>query len=133
MLFLIIIIAIALYAILIVWSKANMNSCETEEIYRFLGIGAVIVFMISFVLVWLNPVNIDNASAQNTMNLINTLLFAPINSLILLPYMASVKNREREEKITYEGANKRRIIAVIAFALILWIESGYLKSFQTMM
>lgn len=133
MFFIIALIVIALYALLFVWVKANMNSYEKSEIFRFIGIGGIIALVISIILVLMNKIELQNVQIQNTMNLVNICLFAPLNALILLPYIGRVLNKVKQKKMTKEKGKQKIIIGIIVFMIILMIESGYVKSFQDIM
>lgn len=128
--FLVGLIVIALYALLFVWVKANMNSFEKGKVIKWIVIGGVITLVISIILVIGNKIELQNKQIQNTMNIVNICILAPINALISLPYMASIRNRLKQKVITEEKAKRKWIIAIIIFVIILCIESGYVKSFQ---
>lgn len=133
MFFIIGLIVIALYALLFVWVKANMNSYERGDILKFIGIGAGITLVISMILVFMNKIELQNVQIQNTMNIVNICLFAPLNALIILPYLGSVLNRVKQKRMSKEKGKQKILIAIILFVIILMIESGYVKSFQDIM
>lgn len=129
---LIIIIVILLYAVLVLWTNANMYAFDKKTKIISIIVGIVITFIITTILVLTSGVPDVQAEIKTTMNIMNILLFSAINALIVVPTIAKIFNRKKTKELTNKQVKTQILIrAVIFFAMIL-IEISYLHSFQNM-
>ena len=75
-------------------------------------------------------INYDNPQMEKDIGNILILIFAGLNSLVVLPYMAKLLSRINDEEIEKNQVGKRIMVIVVVLLICLMMESGYLKDIQ---
>lgn len=129
--FLILFLSILLYTLAMVIIKCNMIGLKKEQKTKFILIGNVIIFMIT---VFIGGICATGIQAPKEMVQIarNTsiLLFAPINSVFLLPFLGSTISKYEQKEINERQLKKRLLMLAIFTIFAIWFEVGYIKNFQ---
>jgi hypothetical protein len=60
----------------------------------------------------------------------STFLFAPINTILALPYLGNLLNKIKQEKLKEYDFKKKLIIFAVILLLAVIIEKSYIKSFE---
>lgn len=129
---LVVIITIVLYAIAIAWTWQSLAFLENEKKIGVICIGVIGMLLIALVMFYISKsgVNYATVEIEKSVRNILVLLFAGLNSVIILPQIGRVLGKIYEDEITKEQASKRFIIIFIILILLVIFECGYMKSTQ---
>lgn len=127
------IFVIALFAVLIAFSLRMLSAFEMKEKMRICIIGIATCLIITNILFFISAggINYANSEMKNEAKKILVLVFAPINGLITMPYIAKLMNKIKLKEIEKEKARKNIVILGIIFLIICCIEILYLAQIQT--
>ena len=128
----ILLITIALYVILGVFICHNLYNSAKGLRIPFALIGIIVMGIITLIVfnISKNGVRYENMQMMADVRKMLVLLFTPINGLVVLPYLAYLVNKIKDEDITQDEFKKRTIVLTIIFLIILVFECSYLKSTQ---
>lgn len=129
---LVILTVIFLYAMVGTWTYYNMSNWDTKSKIAYTILGSILVAGITYLLVANNQVILENVEIANTMNRVTVWLLAPLNTLIVLPAMASNLNKYKAEQIDKKQLRNRLVFCMFIWILILWAETFYLKDTKNM-
>ncbi len=129
----IVIISLIIYVIAIVTIYTNTYYLEKDKRIKFILIGLVITYIMTIFIVLISSSNveIENKQYVAVANRISRLLFAPINSIMFLPYIGNVLNKYKNDALSGKQVRKRFIIIAIIAILIIFFEVDYIKNFET--
>ena len=127
----IILIMIIIYLVVIAWTWNNLEDLEKHKKIIIIGIGLLIVFIITNIIFAISKagINYQNAEIQKDVGNIMIALFTGVNALILpllFKNILKMKNGEMEETIF----KTKMGVGVIVFLLIMCLECGYIKDIQ---
>lgn len=125
-------ISIVMYIVAILMISSNTYEFEKQKKIKFILLGMVIIFFITWMIVEIssNGIQIENQSYLTIAKKTSIFLFAPINTIVCLPYLGYVINKYKQQTLTKEKVkNKIGIMCIIIF-VILMIEINYIKSFE---
>lgn len=125
-------ISIVMYIVAILMISSNTYEFEKQKKIKFILLGMVIIFFITWMIVEIssNGIQIENQSYLTIAKKTSIFLFAPINTIVCLPYLGYVINKYKQQALTKEKVkNKIGIMCIIIF-VILMIEINYIKSFE---
>lgn len=128
----IILISIILYIVAIVMTISNLYSFEKNEKIKFITIGLIVVLIITFIIVEISSIGIRNGNNNHiiTTKTTSILLFAPINLGLILPYVANLKNKEKQKQLDSKKIKKKIMWYTIIIVVCIIIEISYIKGFQ---
>ena len=128
----IILISIILYIVAIVMTISNLYSFEKNEKIKFITIGLIVVLIITFIIVEISSIGIRNGNNNHIIDTKTTsiLLFAPINLGLILPYVANLKNKEKQKQLDSKKLKKKIMWYTIIIVVCIIIEISYIKGFQ---
>ena len=72
----------------------------------------------------------ENPEMEKDIGNMLILIFAGLNSLIVLPYISKLLSRINDEDIEKNQVSKRIMVIIVVLVLCLIMESGYLKDIQ---
>ena len=127
------IIIIVLFAVLIGWTLNNLyNVNNVTAKIMFIVISTLLILLITFILfnISKNSIQYPNESMIKDVRNILVLTFAPVNGIIIIPFIAKQISRVRENSIEEDELKKKIILMSIIFILILILECMYLKNTQ---
>lgn len=127
----IILIMIIIYLVVIAWTWNNLEDLEKHKKIIIIGIGLLIVFIITNIIFAISKagINYQNAEIQKDVGNIMIALFTGVNALILpllFKNILKMRNGEMEETIF----KTKMGVGVIVFLLIMCLECGYIKDIQ---
>lgn len=130
--FIIAVISIAIYIIAILMVSTNIYEFKKEQKLNFIIIGVFAILIITWIIVALssNGIQVQQEGFLKTAKMVSVLLFAPINTIFVLPYLGNVLNKYKQEKIKEDQVRKRLLILGIALIIVIIIEANYIKTFE---
>ncbi|MCI9000615.1 MAG: hypothetical protein HFJ26_06935 [Clostridia bacterium] len=130
--FMIAIISIAIYLIAILMISTNIYEFQKEQKRNFIIIGvfAILIFTWMIVAFSSNGIQVSEGNFLKTAKMVSILLFAPINTIFVLPYLGNVLNKYKQERIKEEQVRKRLLILAVALLLVIIVEVNYIKTFE---
>ena len=128
----IIVATIILYLILLVFTWHNLDMLEGQAKIMYIAAGTVAMFIITLIVfnISTNGVQYENENMISSVRNILIAIFMPLNGLIVMPYIAYLLNKIKQEDITEEKFKKRMILIIVIFIVFLIFECNYLKSIQ---
>lgn len=127
------IIIIVLFAVLIGWTLNNLyNVTNVTAKIIFIIISTLLILLITFILFNISKSSIQypNESMVKDVRNILVLTFAPVNGIVIIPFIAKQISRVKENSIEEDELKKKIILMSIIFILILILECMYLKNTQ---
>ncbi len=130
--FMIAIISIAIYLIAILMISTNIYEFQKEQKRNFIIIGvfAILIFTWMIVAFSSNGIQVSEGNFLKTAKMVSILLFAPINTIFVLPYLGNVLNKYKQERIKEEQVRKRLLMLAVALLLVIIVEVNYIKTFE---
>lgn len=127
------IFVIVLFAVLIGFSLRMLVAFEAKEKFKIIIIGVAICLVLTNILFFISTIGINytNPQIKHEAQKILVLVFAPINGLITMPYIAKQMSKIKLKEIETEKVKKKIIILGIIFLIICCIEISYLAQIQT--
>ncbi|MBO5478485.1 MAG: hypothetical protein J6A04_02040 [Clostridia bacterium] len=129
--FIIGIISIVIYIIatLMIWT--NIYEFEKEKKIKFILIGMIVIFIVTWIIVSLcsNGIQVEK-SYLKVAKTTSLLIFAPINTIFVLPYLGNIFNKYKQKRLSGEKLKKRLIILGVALFIVIIIETNYIKTFE---
>lgn len=128
----ILLISIIVYIVASVMIYANTYAFEKEQRIKLILFGFIIMLIVTIIIVTISSlgINVEDKSYLNTTKITSILLFAPINSVFILPYIGNVFNKYKQKRLTDENVRKRMILFTIFIVIGIILEIGYIKSFE---
>ena len=128
----IITLIIAIFLILISWTWTNLGSIDKTKKVITIIVGLIIMIIITLIVFNISKTNVnyDSEEEVSAIRTVLVILFSFINGLFVMPSFAKTIAKINSKEISKEQANKRFLIAIIIFIIVLFIECGYLKSIQ---
>lgn len=127
----IVIISLTIYTIAAIAIYYNLYNFDKTKKIKFIILGCIIILLITTIIVLISSINIEEKEYLGITKTTSILLFAPINSIIVLPYIGHLLNKYKDKKITEEQLKKKFLIALVLLIIIVIFELGYIKDFQT--
>lgn len=128
----ILLISIIIYIVAGAMIYTNTYAFEKQQKIKFILFGFIVMLIVTIIIVTISSVGIsvENKSYLNTTKLTSILLFAPINSVFILPYIGNVFNKYKQKVLKDENVKKRMILLTIFIVIGIILEIGYIKSFE---
>lgn len=128
----ILIVSVILYVMSVVMINTNLYAFEKNEKIKFIVYGLISVCILTVILVTIasSGIKIENTSYLKTTKLTSILIFSPINSIMILPYVANAQNKYKQKILKDVQMKKRMIIFAVVVIIGAIIESGYITNFE---
>lgn len=129
---LMILLSIIIYIVGIVITYHNIPAFEKSKKIKFISIGIILTIVITMLICTITSGGIKDYPKEliNITKNTSILIFAPINLILLVPYIGNSLSKFKEEKIEEDTLKKRFLIAFIILIIMLIVELGYIKNFQ---
>ena len=129
----IILVAIVIYAILIMWIWKSLGYIEKSKKILYIAVGLLIMYIITLIIfnISKNGITYQNIESEKIVRNVLVLIFTSLNGMITLPYIGRLLNKVNEDEITKKAFSKKVLILIIVFIVCLIFECGYLKDTQT--
>ena len=130
--FLIIIVIIAIYAVSFAWTWPNLGAIDKLKKIAVIIIGNIIMYIITIIIFNISKSGIDYNNVELQTAVSNTIvsIFTGINGIIVIPQIAKILEKIKENEIDRNLALKRFAIILIVFILCIIFEGGYIKDTQ---
>ena len=130
--FLIIIVIIAIYAVSFAWTWHNLGAIDKLKKIAVIIIGNIIMYIITIIIFNISKSGIDYNNVELQTAVSNTIvsIFTGINGIIVIPQIAKILEKIKENEIDRNLASKRFAIILIVFILCIIFECGYIKDTQ---
>ena len=123
------ILALNLAAIFMTY-KFLGEDIEKKEKAIFIVIGIAIMYMTVSLTYWLSTKNIDLGVSKDVGKNFITFTFVPINSMLVLPFLAGSYKYLKESKLSTQKFRNRVILATVILVIALIVEFFYFKDIQ---
>ena len=123
------ILALNAVAIFLMYRFLGTN-IEKKEKWIFIVVGIAFMYMLVSLIYWLSTKNIDLGTNSNLASNFITFTFVPVNSILILPFLASSYRYWKEGRLKPEKFRNRIILAVIILLIVLIIEFFYFQDIQ---
>lgn len=126
------VISLIIYMVAILMIATNTYEFEKEKKLKLIGIGLITILIITWIIVLISSssIQVGNAQYLNMAKMTSVLIFAPINTIFVLPYLGNVMNRYKQKRLGNEQIKKRCLILDVVLFIIFIIEINYIKSFE---
>lgn len=126
----IVIISIVIYTVAAIAIYYNLYNFDKTKKIKFIILGSIIILIITTIIVFISSINIEKKEYLGITKTTSILLFAPINSIMVLPYIGHLFNKYKDKRITEEQLKRKLLIALVLLILVVIFELGYIKNFQ---
>lgn len=129
---LIIVLSAVIYVIGCVMIYHNISLFEKNKKIKFIILGIVATLIITTIICTITSGGVREYKTE-MVNITKTtaiLIFAPINLIVIVPYIGSSLNKFKDEQIAEDKLKKKLIIAFIILVILVIIELSYIKNFQ---
>lgn len=123
------ILVLNVVAILLTYRSLG-TELEKKEKYICVIVGIAIMYMIVTCVYWLSTKNIDLGQASSTAKNLITFSFVPVNSILVLPFLASSYKHLKAGRLQTEKFRNRAILILAVLVVILIFEFFYFKDIQ---
>lgn len=130
--FLIIIVIIAIYAVSFAWTWHNLGAIDKPKKIVVIVIGNIIMYIVTIIIFNISNSGIyyNNTELQTAVRNTIVSIFTGINGIIVIPQIAKILEKIKENEIDRNLASKRFAIILIVFILCIIFEGGYIKDTQ---
>ena len=128
----IIAVTIILYVILLGFTWHNLDILENSKKIIFIIFALLAIVIVTLIIFNISTSGIEYENYNMIANVRNMLVavFTPVNGLIVMPYVANMIGKIKQEDITQPEFKKKTIIIGIIFIIILIVECNYFKDTQ---
>lgn len=126
----VIVVILLLYAISIVWTRVNLTTFSKGKKIQIIVSGILMAFVISLILVFFKPIQIEDSVVGNKLNRINLGLFSALNTLLIVPTISRTFNQYKGKEITKKQFQNRLFLKIGMILILLLIEISLLDSMQ---
>lgn len=129
----IITLIIAIFLILISWTWTNLGNIDKTKKVITIIVALIVMIIITLIIFNISKSNVNYKSEEevSAVRTVLVILFSFINGLFVMPSLAKTFAKINDKEISREQANKRLLVTILIFVVLLVIECGYLKSIQT--
>ena len=123
------ILALNVVAIFLMY-RFLVTNIEKKEKWIFIAVGIAFMYMLVSFVYWLSTKDIDLGTNSNLASNFITFTFVPVNSILILPFLASSYRYWKEGRLKPEKFRNRIILAIIILLIVLVIEFFYFQDIQ---
>ena len=129
--FIISIISIIIYLIATLTIWTNIYEFEKEKKIKFIISGIAIIFIITWIIVLISSGGIQvESSYLKIAKTTSLLIFAPINTILAVPYLGNMLNKYKQNRISEQNLKKRLLAWGIVLLVIVIFEINYINTFE---
>lgn len=103
---------------------------EQKQKLTFIVVGIAIMYMLVSLIYWLSTKNIDLGTTNEMGKNFIVFTFVPINSMIVLPFLASSYKYFKQGRLKTQNFKNRIILIAIILIIVLVLEFFYFKDIQ---
>lgn len=129
--FIISIISIIIYLIAALTIWTNIYEFEKEKKIKFIISGIAIIFIITWIIVLISSGGIQvESSYLKIAKTTSLLIFAPINTILAVPYLGNMLNKYKQKRLDEQKLKKRLLAWGIVLLVIVIFEINYINTFE---
>lgn len=106
------------------------NQMEKKEKGIFIIIGIALMYILVTFVYWLSTKSVNLGEVANEGQNLITFAFVPVNSMVILPFLASSYKYLKSGKMEGEIFKHRVILLAVVLVVVLVIEFFYFKDIQ---
>lgn len=103
---------------------------EQKQKLTFIVVGIAIMYMLVSLIYWLSTKNIDLGTTNEMGKNFIVFTFVPINSMIVLPFLASSYKYFKQGRLKTQNFKNRIILIAVILIIVLVLEFFYFKDIQ---
>ncbi len=103
---------------------------EQKQKLTFIVVGIAIMYMLVSLIYWLSTKNIDLGTTNEMGKNFIVFTFVPINSMIVLPFLASSYKYFKQGRLKKQNFKNRIILLCVILIIVLILEFFYFKDIQ---
>ena len=103
---------------------------EQKQKLTFIVVGIAIMYMLVSLIYWLSTKNIDLGTTNEIGKNFIVFTFVPINSMIVLPFLASSYKYFKQGRLKTQNFKNRIILIAVILIIVLVLEFFYFKDIQ---
>ncbi len=128
----IIIVAIAIYLILMAWTWHSLGFLEKPKKVAFIIIGIILMYLLTLIIFQMAKGGIvyENEQIRKSIQNILVAIFTGINGMIVMPQIGKILDKINEDELEQSQWKKRIILLIIVVILCIIFEVGYMKDTQ---
>ena len=107
-----------------------LSNMEKREKFLFIAIGVAIIYILTSWVYWISTKDIAIKEVSEMGKKIITLLFVPINGIIILPILAKSYAKYKMGSLGTDKLKNRGIVIAVILVILLIIECAYFKDIQ---
>lgn len=107
-----------------------LSNMEKREKFLFIAIGVAIIYILTSWVYWISTKDIAIKEVSEMGKKIITLLFVPINGIIILPILAKSYAKYKMGSLGTDKLKNRGIVMAVILVILLIIECAYFKDIQ---
>ncbi len=123
------ILVLNLIAIFMTYKMLGKEIIQKEKM-TFIVVGVAIIYITVSSIYWLSTRNIDLGTASELGKNFIVFTFVPINSMIVLPFLASSYKYFKQGRLKKQNFINRIILLSVILIIVLIIEFFYFKDIQ---
>lgn len=129
---LIILITIAIYLLLFVWTWHSLGFIEKPKKVGILLAETLIMYVITLVIFQIakGGITYEKIEIQKSVQNVLVSIFTAINGMIVMPQIGKILDKINEDEIQKEEIKKKIIVILAIFTICLAFEAGYMKDTQ---
>lgn len=106
------------------------NEMDKKEKGIFIIIGIALMYILVTFVYWLSTKSVNLGEVANEGQNLITFAFVPVNSMVILPFLASSYKYLKSGKMEGEIFKRRLILLAVVLVIVLVIEFFYFKDIQ---
>lgn len=128
----IVFISIIIYLIATVIILNTLKGFTQGEKIKFMITSLLIVLVITFIIcsITSSRINIERKDLISVTKNTAILIFAPVNSIILLPIVGKTISKFRNEELSDKELKGRIITIAVLLIIVMIVENNYIENFQ---
>lgn len=103
---------------------------EQKQKLTFIVVGIAIMYMLVSLIYWLSTKNMDLGTTNEMGKNFIVFTFVPINSMIVLPFLASSYKYFKQGRLKTQNFKNRIILIAVILIIVLVLEFFYFKDIQ---
>lgn len=103
---------------------------EQKQKLTFIVVGIAIMYMLVSLIYWLSTKNIDLGTTNEMGKNFIIFTFVPINSMLVLPFLASSYKYFKQGRLKKQNFKNRIILLCVILIIVLILEFFYFKDIQ---
>lgn len=107
-----------------------LSEMESKEKLIFIAAGVTIIYLLTSFVYWISTKNVSVKAVSDMGKNLITLLFVPINGIVILPILAKSYTKYRIGMLGTDNFKNRALILGMILAILLIIECVYFKDIQ---